>query len=154
MRKKVKWKRKRKEKEKRKTLGEEKQLVIFRLVMVENPPGLMQGNCCCWGAKLSFRNLPSLLYSLHPSSMLLLFFFTTSTASAGGPSPVELISNTINKLTGIFLIGGGGGGGGGGDEGHDSGFWKYTTASNAGVAFAVTALAGLALGAAVLCNTR
>ncbi|XP_027109991.1 rab GTPase-activating protein 22-like isoform X1 [Coffea arabica] len=84
--------------------------------------------------------------------MLLLFFFTTSTASAGGPSPVvELISNTINKLTGIFLIGGGGGGG---DEGHDSGFWKYTTASNAGVAFAVTALAGLALGAAVLCNTR
>ena len=43
-------------------------------------------------------------------------------------------------------------GGGGGDEGHDCRFWKSTTASEAGVATTVTAFAGLALVAAVLCN--
>ncbi|KAL3521693.1 hypothetical protein ACH5RR_019842 [Cinchona calisaya] len=92
--------------------------------------------------------ISSLLYS----SMLRLFFITTSETSATGSSAVvEVISNTINKLTGIFLIGDGDGGGGGGDG---SGFWKDIAASNAGVAFVVTAFAGFALAAAVVCNTR
>lgn len=79
--------------------------------------------------------------------MLLLFFITSLPAPA--PSHIlQLIRNIIGKVTGIFLIGGGGGGGdaGGGVRG--------TTASNAGVALAVTALAGLALAAAAFYNSR
>lgn len=78
--------------------------------------------------------------------MLLVFFITSLPAPA--PSHIlQLIRNIIGKVTGIFLIGGGGGGDAGGDV-------RGTTASNAGVALAVTALAGLALAAAVFYNSR
>lgn len=76
--------------------------------------------------------------------MLLLFFINSFPAPA--PSLIlQLIRNIIGKVTGIFLIGGGG------DAGGDV---RGTTASNAGVALAVTALAGLALAAAVFYNSR
>ncbi|KAH0702958.1 hypothetical protein KY290_018279 [Solanum tuberosum] len=71
--------------------------------------------------------------------MLNLFF--TSVAS----NVVESIGNRISKLGGVFIGVNGGNGGA---------FWMDRQPSNAGIAFAVTALAGLALAAAVFYTTR
>lgn len=62
-----------------------------------------------------------------------------------GGSLVEAVGGAIGKLGG-GIIGFGGASGGG--------FWKETGVPDASVAVAVTALAGLALAAAVFCATR
>lgn len=77
---------------------------------------------------------------------MLLLFFITSLPAPASLHILQLIRNIIGKVTGIFPIGGGGG-----DAGGDGG---GTAASNAGVALAVTALAGFALAAAVFYNSR
>ncbi|MCD7452249.1 hypothetical protein HAX54_016014 [Datura stramonium] len=71
-------------------------------------------------------------------SMLVLF-------TSVSPNAVESIGTRISKLGGVFIGVGGGNGGG---------FWMDRQTSNAGIAFAVTALAGLALAAAVFYTTR
>ncbi|KAM3381747.1 rab GTPase-activating protein 22 isoform X1 [Capsicum galapagoense] len=82
--------------------------------------------------------------------MLLLFFTPSSSVSS---NVVESIATKINKLAGV-LIGVANGGGNGGAGGGGNAFWMERQPSNAGIAFAVTALAGLALAAAVFYTTR
>lgn len=71
---------------------------------------------------------------------MLLLLSTTARAYS---NVVEVIAGTIGKL---------GGRGGGGNAG--GGFWNDRAPSNAGVAVVLTALAGLALAAAVVYTTR
>ncbi|KAL3524443.1 hypothetical protein ACH5RR_017277 [Cinchona calisaya] len=87
------------------------------------------------------QNRPS-KSSVFLSPLPLVFFLHALVLLQYHSSPVVQV---ISKLTGIFLLGGGGGGDGDGSE-----FFKDTAASNAGVAFAVTALAA----ASVVCKTE
>lgn len=101
----------------------------------------MEGSCV--GALLSINNR---LYPLLPfehffshTPMLLLFGSSVRAYS----NAVRVIGVSISKLGGAVFFGGRGGG-----------FWNDEAASNAGVAVAVTALAGLALAAALFYTTR